>query len=201
MSGSAPARLLALVALVSLTGCEALDAMITQQKVKTYRESDFWPDRLSMRPPPPGTIAREDVKPIELTTGRSADGKVLTPPPIPVTRALLEQGRTRYDIHCAVCHGHLGDGVSLVARNMALRQPPSLLARAGQTDGWYFQVISEGFGVMPSYASALTYEERWAIVAYVRALQLSQTMPAARLAPEDRAKLAAPAAGAGGEGR
>ncbi len=194
-----PARpvgaLLLLALLAPLGACEVLDPMISQQKVKTYRESEFWPDRVSMRPPQPGTVAREDVLAPEVATGRGPDGKALTRPPIPLTRKLLEQGRTRFDIHCAVCHGYLGDGVSLVARNMAIRPPPSLLSRVQQTDGWYFQVMSEGFGVMPSYASALSPEERWAVVGYLRALQLSQTRRAEQLSPEERARLSLPPKG------
>jgi mono/diheme cytochrome c family protein len=183
-------RVLAAAAAVSLLGgCEVFDPMISQQKVKAYRESEFWPDRISQRPPQPGAVAREDVASPEVATGRGPDGKVLTRVPIPLTRALLERGRTRFEVNCAACHGYLADGVSLVARNMALRPPPSLLARAQQPDGWYFQVMSEGFGVMPSYASALTVEDRWAIVAYLRALQLSQHVSADRLPPEDRARL------------
>jgi mono/diheme cytochrome c family protein len=181
--------LLPVAALLALGGCEALDPMITQQKVKTYRESEFWPDRISERPPVAGTIAREDVLPADVATGRGPDGKVLQRLPITVDRKLLERGRSRFDIHCAVCHGFLGDGVSLVARNMSVRSPANLLARAGQPDGWYFQVMSEGFGVMPSYASALTVEDRWAVVAYLRALQLSQTARVESLSAEDRAKL------------
>jgi mono/diheme cytochrome c family protein len=177
------------VAVLALAGCEALDPMITQQKVKPYRESEFWPDRISMRPPQPGTISREDVLDAELATGRGPDGKILTRVPFPVTRAVLETGRKRFDVNCAVCHGYLGDGDSLVAKNMNLRPPPSLLARAAQPDGWYFQVMSEGFGLMPSYASAIPVRERWAIVAYLRALQLSQTARAADLPPAERARL------------
>jgi mono/diheme cytochrome c family protein len=180
---------LALGALALLAGCEALDPMITQQKVKAYRESEFWSDRLSMRPPLPGTVAREDVLPPEVATGRGADGKALPRGPLPLTRELLLTGKKRFEIHCAVCHGFLGDGVSLVARNMSLRPPPSLLARPAQPDGWYFQIVSEGFGVMPSYASVLPVEERWAVVAYLRALQLSQAARADELPAEDRARL------------
>ncbi len=179
----------AALALALLGGCEVFDPMITQQKVKAYRESDFWPDRVSMRAPQPGTVSREDVLQPEVATGRGTDGKVLARSPLPVTRTLLERGRSRFDVNCAVCHGYLADGVSLVARNMSLRPPPSLLARYQQPDGWYFQVMSEGFGVMPSYASVLTVEDRWAIVAYLRALQLSQSAAVDRLAPEDRARL------------
>jgi mono/diheme cytochrome c family protein len=178
-----------LASLAALAGCEALDPMITQQKVKPYSQSDFWPDKIAMRPPQPGTVAREDVVPPEIATGRGADGKVLTRLPVPATRALLERGRQRFDITCAVCHGYLADGVSLVARNMSLRPPPSLLARAQQPDGWYFQVMSEGFGLMPSYASSLPVEDRWAIVAYIRALQLSQSARLDQLPPAERARL------------
>lgn len=181
--------LLAALALATLGGCEVFDPMWSQQKVKPYRESEFWPDGISMRPPPPGTLAREEVRPPEVDTGRGPDGKVLARVPLPVTRELLERGRSRFDVSCAVCHGHLGDGVSLVARNMALRPPPSLLARAGMPDGWYFQVMSEGFGLMPSYASVLTPEDRWAIVGYLRALQLSQSARYADLSPAQRAEL------------
>jgi len=184
----APALLLVPM-LVALAGCEQLDPMISQQKVKPYRESEFWPDRISMRPPQPGTVAREDVIEHAVATGRGPDGAVLTRAPLPITRQLLETGRKRFEINCAVCHGYLADGVSLVARNMSLRPPPSLLARAGQPDGWYFQVMSEGFGVMPSYASALPVEERWAIVAYLRALQLSQSARVEELPPAERARL------------
>lgn len=181
--------LAAAVAVALLGGCEVFDPMISQQKVKAYRESEFWPDRISQRPPQPGAVSREDVLAPEVATGRGPDGKALARVPVPLTRALLERGRTRFDVNCAVCHGYLADGVSLVARNMSLRPPPSLLARAQMPDGWYFQVMSEGFGVMPSYASALTPEDRWAIVAYLRALQLSQSRTIGELAPDDRARL------------
>lgn len=178
-----------LAASAALAGCEALDPMMSQQKVKPYLESGFWPDQISMRPPQPGTVAREDVFAPEVATGRGPDGKALARLPVPVNRALLERGRQRFDIACAVCHGHLGDGVSLVARNMSLRPPPSLLARPQQPDGWYFQVISEGFGLMAPYASVLPVEDRWAIVAYLRALQLSQSARVDQLPPAERARL------------
>ena len=157
--------------------------MITQQKVKAVpRERVLARPDLDAPAPAGHRRARGRAARREIATGRGADGKVLTRVPIPVTRELLERGRGRFEINCAVCHGYLGDGVSLVARNMSLRPPPSLLARAQQPDGWYFQVMSEGFGVMPSYASHLTVEDRWAVVAYLRALQLSQSQRADQLA-------------------
>ena len=172
-----------------LAGCEALDPMISQQKVKPYSYSDFWSDHVAMRAPPPGTVAREDLLASAVTTGRGPDGKPLARIPIPVDQALLQRGRQRFDVACAACHGWLGDGVSLVARNMSLRPPPSLHLRPQQPDGWYFQVVSQGFGVMPSYASSLTAQDRWAVVAYVRALQLSQATRLQDLPPAERARL------------
>ena len=181
--------LIALGAVLLLAGCEALDPMITQQKVKPYRESDFWPDHIAMRAPQPGTVSREDVLVSAVATGRGPDGKPLPRIPVPVDRALLQRGRQRFDVTCAACHGTLGDGKSLVARNMSLRPPPSLHLRPQQPDGWYFQIATEGFGLMPSYASALTVEDRWAVVAYVRALQLSQAARLSDLPPVERARL------------
>ncbi|HUK66480.1 MAG TPA: cytochrome c [Anaeromyxobacteraceae bacterium] len=179
----------AALALSLLPACEVFDPMWSQQKVKPFSESAFWPDRIAMRAPEPGTVSREDVEPPEVASGRGQDGKVLQQVPFPLTPALLKRGQSRFNITCAACHGYLADGVSLVARNMSLRPPPSLLARAGQPDGWYFQVMSEGFGLMPSYASVLSYEDRWAIVAYLRALQVSQSAKFADLPPAERAQL------------
>lgn len=96
--------------------------------------------------------------------------------PIPLTMELVERGRGRFDIFCAPCHGVAGDGASAVAANMSLRRPPSLhepAIRAYSAERLY-RVVAEGYGLMPSYAGVLSREERWGLVAYVRALQLSQ---------------------------
>ena len=101
-----------------------------------------------------------------------------------MTRKLLDTGRKRYDITCGTCHGPLGDGDSIVARQMALRPPPSLHRYVDRPAGYIYEVITKGFGMMASYAAELTVEERWAVVAYVRALQLSQSTPAVELPPD-----------------
>jgi mono/diheme cytochrome c family protein len=111
--------------------------------------------------------------------------------PLPLTRKLLETGRKRFDITCGTCHGPLGDGESIVARQMSLRPPPSLFKYIDRPSGYFYEVITKGFGMMASYAAELTVEERWAIVAYIRALQLSQTTPAAELPPEARREIEA----------
>jgi mono/diheme cytochrome c family protein len=182
-------RVAALAAVLALAGCDALNPMVRQQKYKPYRPSDFHPDGISMRPPPPGTVAVAGAVPANVASGNEADGAHVAKVPVPVTPELLALGRKKFDIHCAVCHGLLGDGDSLVAKNMAQRPPPSLHQRVRLEDGHYFLVISRGFGVMPSYAGELTVAERWAVVAYVRALQLSQSAKLDQLPPTERARL------------
>ncbi len=180
--------LLALAALAA-AGCDVLDPMMVQQKVKTYRPSDFYEDGIAMRPAPAGAVAREELVAPELESGLGADGKPLARLPLPVTRELLALGQKRFDVVCGVCHGLVGDGDSLVARNMSLRPPPSLHLKVQNPDGWFYQVIAQGFGLMPSYASHLTVEERWAVVAYLRALQLSQRARIDTVPPAERARL------------
>jgi mono/diheme cytochrome c family protein len=181
-----------------------LDPMADRQpKANRYKESDFWSDGLSMRAPPEGTVPRERItQNAVLTTGRMADGPVqpngepmpryAATVPLRTTRELLELGRKRFDITCATCHGPLGDGDSIVARQMSLRPPPSLHKYVDRPAGYFFEVISKGFGMMASYAAELSVEERWAVVAYIRALQLSQSVPARELLPAQRQLLDAP---------
>jgi hypothetical protein len=201
------ARLTFAAALLALTAsaCDenVLDPMADRQpKANRYRESKFFDDGLTMQAPPEGTVPRERVTlNARLTTGREADGPIqtngepmpmyVTTIPLPVTRKLLDLGRRRYDITCGTCHGPLGDGDSIVARNMALRPPPSLHRYIDKPAGYIFEVATKGFGMMASYAAETTVEERWAIVAYIRALQLSQSTPAAEVPPGVRQQLEA----------
>jgi mono/diheme cytochrome c family protein len=179
----------ALLSVVALGGCDVLDPMMKQQKVKPYRPSPFDADGIAMRAPPAGVVAAGGAIAAEVGGGAGADGKALPRIPVPVTPELLAVGRKKFDINCAVCHGLLGDGDSLVAKNMSQRPPPSLHQRVWAEDGRYFQVVTHGFGVMPSYAAALTIEERGAVVAYVRALQLSQRARIEQASADDRARL------------
>jgi mono/diheme cytochrome c family protein len=211
---------LAVAALLALGGTACIDENILDQmadnqpKANRYRESKFYDDGLTMQAPPAGTVPRERITlNAPLTTGREADGPIqsngeplpvyVKTVPVPVTRKLLDLGRKRYDITCGTCHGPLGDGDSIVARQMALRPPPSLHRYIDKPAGYIYEVATKGFGMMASYAAELTVEERWAVVAYIRALQLSQNTPAADLPPDVRQRLeslpatgAAPAPGA-----
>jgi mono/diheme cytochrome c family protein len=183
-------RLAALgAAALALAGCPRLDPMQRQQKVKAYQPSPYYADGLGMRAPPEGTVPHGQLVPLEVSTGLGPDGKAVALVPIPVDAKLLARGRARFDVTCAVCHGVLGDGESQVALNMSLRRPPSLHAYRDVPDGHLFRVVSEGFGLMPSYAAELGIEDRWAIVAYVRALQLSQYATLEQVPPDARRKL------------
>jgi mono/diheme cytochrome c family protein len=196
-----------LAGLAAIAGCDenVLDPMADRQQRSTrYKESHFYADGLSMRAAPEGTVPRERItlNP-RLTTGREPDGPMqmnaeplpnyVATVPVPMSRKLLELGRKRFDITCGTCHGPLADGKSIVGSQMALRPPPSLIdpKYVAKPAGYIFEVASKGFGMMASYAAELTVEERWAVVAYLRALQLSQTTSVGALPPDIRQQLEA----------
>jgi len=183
-------RALPILALALLTaGCEWVNPMMQQPKVKPYRKSVFFPDQIAMRAPPAGTRpASAPVEPAAIS-GRNADGTPVARIPVAVTPELVELGRKRFDVFCAVCHGVLGDGQGPVARNMSIRPPPSLLQSTQRPDGFFYTAITEGYGYMPSYRPWLSDEERWAVVSYVRALQLSQATRVDQAPADVRARL------------
>lgn len=167
---------------LALAGCtvpsEFLQRMEDQAKYEYYETSEFWADGKAMRTPPEGTVPRE--RPVGnpgLTTGR-VNGTLVSTIPLELNREVLEVGQKKYNIVCSQCHGQLGDGNSVVAENMALRLPPSLLEIANKPDGHVFVAMTEGYGMMPSFAGELNIQERWAVVAYIRALQRARTTQA-----------------------
>jgi mono/diheme cytochrome c family protein len=183
-------RLGALALLGAATACPRLDPMNTgENKRKAYQASELFADGLAMRHPPAGTVAYRSALDPVIATGLGQDGKPVADAPLEITAATLARGRAKFEVHCAVCHGLLGDGESQVALNMSLRKPPSLHAYRDVPDGHIFRVVTHGFGLMPSYANELTVEDRWAVVAYVRALQLSQHATLDQLPPEARQRL------------
>lgn len=182
-------RLTVLALAFVVAGCEWVNPMLQQPKVKPYRKSVFYADDVSMRAPPAGTVAASATAAGPAATGRNADGTLVAHVPVTVDAASLELGRRRYEVFCAVCHGVLGDGRGPVARNMSIRQPPSLLGSAQRPDGFFYAAITEGYGYMPSYRPWLSDEERWAVVSYVRALQLSQATRLEQAPPEVKTRL------------
>jgi mono/diheme cytochrome c family protein len=169
---------LALAALALLT--LALSAcgrnMYDQPKAKAFQASPFFADGSAMRPLPAGTVSRErgGLDPA-FVTGQDANG-LLTDSPIPVTLDTLKRGQQRFDIYCAPCHNYNGDGAGEIVQR-GFPQPPSFTSTQRLLDqpvGYYFTVMTNGFGRMYSYASRIPPEDRWAIADYVKALQLSQ---------------------------
>jgi mono/diheme cytochrome c family protein len=160
--------------------------MIDQVKFEAF-EADFAtrfspPDKGVMRHPPAGTVARERSLDPALR-GELRDGEYRQRIPVSVDRKLLERGRDRFERFCAACHGISGHGNEPVVRNMALRPAPSLheprIRRL--SPGHIFIVISEGYGLMPSYQDDLEPRDRWAVIAYLQVLWLSQGVELASL--------------------
>ena len=167
------------------TGCDGIDLerMLDQNKAEAYEESPFFADGRAMQLPPEGTVPRHAViGPKSLVAGVD-QGEYVTRIPVPVNMELLERGQNRFRIFCRTCHGPLGTGKSQVAENMSLRPPPSLHEPriVEYPAGRLYRVIRDGYGLMPSYANELGLSDRWAVVAYVQALQLSQRLALAEL--------------------
>lgn len=153
--------------------------MQDQPRLKPLRRSDFYADGRSSRPLLPGTVARGQLRQdAYFYTGYI--GKDLgNDMPFPATREVLERGRERYNIYCAPCHARTGDGNGMIVQR-GYRRPPSYhieRLRAAAL-GHFFDVMTNGFGAMPDYAAQVAPYDRWAIAAYIRALQFSQNAPA-----------------------
>ncbi len=181
--------LLLLLVLPALAGCR--HDMQNQNKMRPYRESTFYPDGASARPLPAHTVARGDLRADESFYSGISGGRPVAEIPFPVTREVLQRGEQRYDIFCSPCHGRLGDGRGMIVTR-GYKQPPSFHAeqlRNAQV-GWFFSVMTQGFGVMPSYAAQVPPADRWAIAAYIRVLQYSQNARLADLPEGARQQLA-----------
>lgn len=181
--------------LVVATGCRhkpdfSLDRMIRQERYEPYAPSAFFPNGAVLQTPAEGTVPRE--RPLDPVRREAREeGSLVDYVPLPVTRELLERGRGRFDIFCAVCHGVAGDGECFVAEKMTLVKPPSLHEERlrPMKAGALYQVVAQGYGLMESYASVLSVDDRWAVVAYVQALQLSRNAPVGDLPPAVRAEM------------
>jgi mono/diheme cytochrome c family protein len=160
-----------------------LERMINQKRYASYQPSEFFQDGRAMRTPPPDTVAHDRITDNPALATGLIDGGYVDRIPVDVTREVMDRGRTRFDIFCAACHGIAGDGDSLVAANMQLRRPPSLLSTEveGYPAGRIFQIVSQGYGLMRPYSDSLTVDERWAVIWYLRALQLRSGVSLDRL--------------------
>jgi len=176
--------------LLLVSGCELRQAMYDQQKFEPLEASSFYADGLSSRLPVTGTVARGQLRIDRHLFAGKVDGQPATALPVPLTRELLERGRERYDIFCSPCHDRAGQGNGMIVQR-GFKRPPSLhnprLREAPV--GYFYDVITNGFGAMYSYASRIPVEDRWAVSAYVRALQVSQNVGLDQLPEEDQRRL------------
>jgi mono/diheme cytochrome c family protein len=176
---------------VFAAGCR--QDMHNQPKYIPLRESTFFADERSARPVVAGTVARGQLRDdLLLYTGKlnGADAPVF---PFPIDDAVLRRGRERFDIYCSPCHARTGEGDGMIVRR-GYRRPPSFHDDRLRTVpvGHFFDVMTNGFGAMPDYAAQVRAEDRWAIAAYIRALQLSAHASLDDVPAADRAKLDQP---------
>ncbi|MBI5474227.1 MAG: cytochrome c [Ignavibacteriae bacterium] len=170
-----------------ITGC---NDMYDSSRIKPLEKNSFFTDGSSARIAPEGTVARgRAVNDDLLSTGR-VNGRLADTFPFTITDSVMARGRDRFTTFCTPCHGRLGDGGGMIVQRGFPRpnsfHTDSLRERPA---GYFFDVMTNGFGRMYSYAPSVPVEDRWAIVAYIRALQLSQRAEASTLSNEDRTKL------------
>ncbi len=188
MSPGSRRVLLTLALAAALAGCR--QKMANQAKYNPLAPSDFFADGMSARPRIAGTVARgeADLDPYLMTGkigGQDGDGF-----PFPVSAEVMNRGHERFDIYCSECHGRLGDGNGMIP-SRGYRRPPSYhtaTLRAAKT-AHFFDVMTNGFGAMPPYRTMIPPRDRWAIVAYIRALQTSQSATIDDVPPQEQAKL------------
>ncbi len=177
---------------LNLTGC--MRDMQDQPKYKNLRGSDFFADGKSARDQEEGTIAQSQLRQDPHFFEGKVDGVDAVTFPMKVDRPLLERGRERYDIFCAACHGRTGEGNGMVVQRGFPTPPSYHIDRLKDAPaGYFYNVITNGFGRMYGYASEIEPRDRWAIVAYVRALQQSQNVDIKELTAKEREALDRPA--------
>jgi hypothetical protein len=180
----------ALVAAIALSGCVA--DMYDQHRLKPLRASDFHADGRSARDPVPGTVPRGGLKrDLHLHKG-TAGGQPVATFPFRVDRRVLERGRERFTIYCTPCHGHDGRGNGMIVQK-GFKMPPSFHEPRlrDAPPGHFFDVMTRGFGTMYDFSHQLQAPDRWAVAAYVRALQLSQHARVSGLRADERQRLEA----------
>lgn len=185
-----PSIITAAAAVTLLTGCELRRAMYDQPKLRPMQESSFFPDGRASRPLVEGTIAQGQlIEDPHLIDGK-VDNQDVTVFPFPITATDLARGQERFNIYCAPCHDQAGAGQGMIVRR-GFKVPPTYHQDRLRTApvGYLYGVVKNGFGAMSGYSAQIPVEDRWRIVAYVRALQYSQNADPAELPAELRAQL------------
>ena len=185
MSRGRAAILLAVLLLVS---CR--QKMANQARYDPLEPSDFFEDGMASRPRIPGTVARGELTNDPYLETGLVGGQPGDAFPFPVTAQVLNRGQERFNIYCSQCHGRLGDGNGMIPAR-GLRRPPSFSTERLLTakPGHFFDVMTNGFGAMPPYRTMIPARDRWAIAAYIRALQAAQSATMQDVPPGDQARL------------
>jgi hypothetical protein len=165
--------------------------MADQPRYEPYEESSFFANGQSSRPLPEGTVARGYLNEDQVMYTGFLNGRPAAVFPFEITRSVLDAGRERYDIYCTPCHDYTGAGRGIVVLRGFRRPPPSFHSERLREalPGHFFDVITNGFGAMGEYASQVRPRDRWAIIAYIRALQLSQNALVDMLPEQDLKEL------------
>lgn len=176
------------VCLALAGGCR--QDMYDQPRYEPLEASSFFDNGQSARPLVAGTVARGELRTDDHLYKGKVNGKLVETFPFPVDRALIERGRERFNIFCSPCHGRLGDGRGMIVQR-GFSAPPSFHIDRLRKEpvGHFFDVITNGHGAMYSYASRVPPRDRWAITAYIRALQLSQHSMLADVPDDERKRL------------
>jgi mono/diheme cytochrome c family protein len=164
--------------------------MQDQPRFKPLQGSRFFADSRSARPVPAGTIARDELNDTDVFHTGLSNGVFTAQFPVPITKKLLLRGQERYNVFCTPCHGFLGDGNGMIAKR-GFKWPANLHSDRlrNAPPGYLFQVVSNGYGAMPDYRHQIPPGDRWAILAYVRALQLSRNATLADVPAAGRTQL------------
>jgi mono/diheme cytochrome c family protein len=180
--------MLTTVTILAIAGCR--QQMADQPYKRPLEPSNFFDDGMASRPVEPGTVAHTGREQNDQQFNGKVDGKLVDTFPFEVTMEVLARGQERYEIFCSPCHDRLGTGQGMIVRRgftparsfheTRLREAPA---------GHFFEIMTQGFGPMPSYANQLSEHDRWAVIAYIRALQFSRNARLDQLPPEDRAKM------------
>ena len=187
-AGCACSALYVVFVILGVAGCR--QDMHDQPKYTPLRESTFFTDARSARAPVEGTVARGLLRDDELLYSGKLNGVDAAVFPFRVDPAVMARGQERFNIYCSPCHGRTGQGDGMVVLR-GYRRPPSFHQdRLRETPvGHFFDVITNGFGAMPDYAAQIKAADRWAIVAYIRALQLSEHATLADVPAADRSRI------------
>ena len=169
-------------------GCR--QKMADQPHQRPLETSNFFDDGMASRPAEPGTVPRTGKEQNDHLLSGKIDGKFVDTFPFQITMDVLTRGQERYEIFCSPCHDRLGTGQGMIVRRGFTPARSFHVARLRDAPaGHFLEVMTQGFGTMPSYANQLSEHDRWAVIAYIRALQFSRNARLDQLSPEDREKM------------